>query len=171
MAEEQQPQEATKTPAKAKAAPGGEVTGSAKTPAAGATATKAPKKEKPPALEEKPCAEFINQHYLPTLESALSKMGLAAVELSLEQGSLAVEGADGQTYSQVKGQWPDSSRRFSVVFTQEDIKGPKFFYCSEGDTRASTVEQFMGDERKITLDLLVLYTLQRLNGQKWLERN
>ncbi|MDJ0637113.1 MAG: DUF2996 domain-containing protein [Xenococcaceae cyanobacterium MO_188.B29] len=29
----------------------------------------------------------------------------------------------------------------------------------------------MIDERRVTLDLLVLYTLQRLNGQKWLTRN
>jgi hypothetical protein len=29
----------------------------------------------------------------------------------------------------------------------------------------------MGDERKATLDLMVLFTLKRLNGQKWLARN
>jgi hypothetical protein len=29
----------------------------------------------------------------------------------------------------------------------------------------------MIDERKVSLDLLLLYTVQRLNGQKWLVRN
>lgn len=29
----------------------------------------------------------------------------------------------------------------------------------------------MIDERKINLDLLLLYTVQRLNGQKWLVMN
>jgi hypothetical protein len=29
----------------------------------------------------------------------------------------------------------------------------------------------MIDERRVTLDLMVFYTVQRLNGQKWLARN
>jgi hypothetical protein len=29
----------------------------------------------------------------------------------------------------------------------------------------------MIDERKVTLDLIVFYTMQRLNAQKWLARN
>ena len=51
------------------------------------------------------------------------------------------------------------------------LKAPRYFYLADKGAQPSTIEQFMGDERKITLDLLVLYTLQRLNGQKWLGRN
>lgn len=131
------------------------------------------KKEKPPALEDKPFAEFIEQHFVPTLADALGKAGVDGAQLTFAKSQLAVRGSSaGEDYWQVKGQWAEGGdRRFSVVFTQENIKSPKFFYYSQGNDRASMVEQFMGDERKITLDLMVLYTLQRLNGQKWLERN
>lgn len=140
-------------------------------PAAGATATKA-KKEKPAALEDKPFQEFIEQHYLPSLSTALDNAGLAGVALSFQNSPLSVAGADDSTtYWQVVGKWPAKNRQFTVVFTKEDITGPKFYYYADGGQQASTIEQFMGDERKITLDLMVLYTLQRLNGQKWLTRN
>jgi len=33
------------------------------------------------------------------------------------------------------------------------------------------LEPFLIDERKVTLDLMVFGVMQRLNGQKWLERN
>jgi hypothetical protein len=137
-----------------------------------AKATKAKAKaEKPPAIEKKPFGEFIEQHYLPTLTAALGKAGFDGVELTFQKTALAVTGADPQAYWQVMGQLPTKARHFSVVFTQEDITGSKFFYCTEGGDRASILEHFMGDERRITLDLMVLYTLQRLNGQKWLTRN
>ncbi|NER83171.1 MAG: DUF2996 domain-containing protein, partial [Leptolyngbya sp. SIO1D8] len=85
----------------------------------------------------------------------------------------AVKGASpSDLYWQVKGTWPmGGKRQFNIVFTKEDIKSPKFFYYTQGSSPASTVEQFMGDERRVTMDLMVLYTLQRLNGQKWLVRN
>ncbi|MDA0866934.1 MAG: DUF2996 domain-containing protein [Cyanobacteria bacterium] len=135
-----------------------------------ANAAKA-KSDKPPAIEKKPFGEFIEQHYLPALSTALGKAGFDGVELTFQQAALAVTGADAQEYWQVTGQLATKARKFGVVFTQPDITSSKFFYCTEGDDLASTLEHFMGDERRITLDLMVLYTLQRLNGQKWLTRN
>ena len=35
----------------------------------------------------------------------------------------------------------------------------------------ATIEPFLLDERKITLDLLVFGVIQRLNAQKWLGGN
>ncbi|MGF1461258.1 MAG: DUF2996 domain-containing protein [Leptolyngbyaceae cyanobacterium] len=138
----------------------------------GASSSKG-KKEKPPKIEEKPFNEFVEQHFVPALDEALRSDGWEDVNLSFINSTLAVKGADGQeTYWQLRGHQPGSiDRHFNIVFAKEDIKGPKYFYYSQGDGPASTVEQFMGDERRITLDLMVLYTLQRLNGQKWLTRN
>lgn len=140
-----------------------------KAPAASAKAAK-PKKEKPPALETKPFDEFIQQHFLPTLETALKDKGLADIALSFEQQALQVPGANTDPYWQVMGQW-QGGRQFTIAFTEADIKSPKVFYFADQGSSPSTIEQFMGDERRITLDLMVLYTLQRLKGQKWLTRN
>lgn len=169
MAEEQTPktaQETAKTPA-----PKSPKAVDAAAKGAEATAAK-PKKEKPPAPEEKPFETFIQQDFLPTLETALKKNGLADMTLSFQQQPLAVIGTQSpDTYWQVVGQWQQGQRQFTVVFTESDINSPKLFYYSDGGAKPSTIEQFMGDERKVTLDLMVLYTLQRLNGQKWLVRN
>jgi len=144
--------------------------------AAGAEAKAAPKaaakKEKPPALEDKPFTEFIEQHFIPSLETALKEKGLDDVELTLKQQPLGVFGvSDGESYWHVKGKWQQGDRQFNIAFTQDSITSPKLFYFADKGSQPSTIEQFMGDERKITLDLLVLFTLQRLNSQKWLERN
>lgn len=131
-----------------------------------------PKKEKPPAVEDKPFPDFIQQDFLPTLEKALKDEGISDIQLSFDQKPLGVFGAkDSSPYWHVKGQWKEGARQFNIAFTKEDIKGPKIFYLADKGAQPSTIEQFMGDERKITLDLMVLYTLQRLNGQKWLSRN
>lgn len=130
------------------------------------------KKEKPPAVEDKPFTEFIQQHYLPDLEKALAEEGLTDVDLSFEKAPLQFVGmpAD-EAYWQVIGRWQSGRRQFNVAFLKEDIKEQKLFSCADGGATPSAVEQFMGDERRINLDLMVLYTLQRLNGQKWLTRN
>jgi hypothetical protein len=143
------------------------------TPTAQGDAKPKAKKEKPPKIEEKPFNEFMEQHFVPELDKALSDGGWGGVQLAFERGPLAVKGADtSEEYWQVYGQRPAmGDRQFHIVFAKEDIKGPKYFYYSDSDSPSSTVEQFMGDERRITLDLMVLYTLQRLNGQKWLTRN
>jgi len=76
-----------------------------------------------------------------------------------------------ETYWQVLGSWQQGRRRFMVGFPEENIKGTKIFSLATDGASPSILEPFMIDERKVTLDLLVLYTLQRLNGQKWLTRN
>ncbi|MCT0255093.1 DUF2996 domain-containing protein [Synechocystis sp. CS-94] len=141
-----------------------------------ASPAKAPteKKAKPPALEEKPFTEFINQDFLPALETALGKIGLGKVALEFSQKPLAIPGADNQVYWQVQGTWPgdrQDSKQFNLYFFEENIKGAKGFSYSVDNRPPSTLESFMIDERKVTLDLMVLYTLQRLNGQKWLGGN
>ncbi|MBE9159924.1 DUF2996 domain-containing protein [Nodosilinea sp. LEGE 06152] len=143
-----------------------------KAPKAEAAPKAAPKKEKPPALEDKPFTEFIEQHFIPKLESALKDKGLDDVQLTLNQQPLGVFGvSDRESYWHVKGKWQEGDRQFNIAFTKDDISSPKLFYFADKGSQPSTIEQFMGDERKITLDLLVLFTLRRLNGQKWLARN
>ena len=145
-----------------------------KAPAA-KSAEKAPakaKKAKPPKLEDKPFAEFIQQHFLPAVKVALEKEeGINDLQLSFETEPVNVIGVESESYPQVIGRWAENSRQFNIAFLEENIKGPKVFSCTTDGAAPSTIEQFMGDERRITLDLMVLYVLQRLNGQKWLKGN
>ena len=135
----------------------------------------AKKKAKPPKLEDKPFNEFMEQHYLPGLKAAMAKEGIDDLSLEFAKRKLEVMGqADSDPYWQVQGQWEESGegqRQFNIAFIDEDIKGQKVFTLTANGAKPSTIEQFMGDERRITLDLMVLYTVQRLNGQKWLTRN
>lgn len=130
------------------------------------------KKEKPPAPEEKPFTEFMEQDFTPTLKKALSDEGISDIEINFTQASLPLKDAD-QTQKcwQVIGTWQDGKRQFNLYFWDEDIKGAKAFSYAINGRQPSTLESFMIDERKVTLDLMVLYTLQRLNGQKWLMGN
>ncbi len=133
------------------------------------------KKEKPPKLEDKPFDEFMEQHYLPSLKEALAKEGIDDLSLEFAKRQLVAVGqADSDPYWQVQGEWQEpeeGQRQFNIAFIDEDISGQKVFTLASNGAVPSTIEQFMGDERRITLDLMVLYTLQRLNGQKWLTRN
>ncbi|MGB7085799.1 MAG: DUF2996 domain-containing protein [Phormidesmis sp.] len=146
-----------------------------KKPAAKTDKKPAAKKEKPPKLEDKPFNEFMEQHYLPSLKEAMAKEGIDDLSLEFAKRKIEVMGqSDGDPYWQVEGQWDEAGegqRRFNIAFIDEDIKGQKVFTLAANGAKPSTIEQFMGDERRITLDLMVLYTLQRLNGQKWLTRN
>ena len=137
-------------------------------------ADKAPakaKKAKPPKLEDKPFAEFIEQHFLPAVETALNKEGLDDLQLSFETQPVNVIGVDSDSYPQVIASWADKTRQFNIAFLEKSIKGPKIFFCATDSATPSTIEQFMGDERRITLDLMVLFLLKRLKGQKWLKGN
>lgn len=167
MAEEQKPQEQTsagEAAAKANA--------SAPEAKAAPAAAKAKKKEKPPKVEDKPFQEFMAEHFVPALDQSLKDNGLDDVILTFEQRKLTVLGGqDGDQCWHLTGQWLSGKRQFNVAFLSEDIKGSKIFYLADAGGNPSTVEQFMGDERKITLDLMVLYVNQRLNAQKWLTRN
>ncbi len=157
-------------------APAGKTAGEDK--AAKPAAEKKPaakKKEKPPKLEDKPFNEFMEQHYLPSLKEAMAKEGIDELSLEFAKRKLEVMGMTGSdSYWQVQGQWEEEGegqRQFNIAFMDEDITGQKVFTLTENGAKPSTIEQFMGDERRITLGLMVMYTLQRLNGQKWLTRN
>ena len=133
------------------------------------------KKEKPPALEDKPFADFIQQDYLPALKAGLAKQDIPDAELSFEKRKINVIGfAQAPDCWQVIGQWNSGgkqTREFSIYFFDEKINGQKGFSYSESGGKASTLESFRIDERKVDLGLLVFWTLQRLNAQKWLVRN
>jgi Protein of unknown function (DUF2996) len=140
-----------------------------------ATAKAAPKggkvkAEKPPAPEEKPFAEFVHQDYLPALKEALSQQGVSDLDLKFEKQRVPLISPKGECW-QVIGQWQSGKRQFNLYFPKADIKGPRAFSCSADGTQASTIEPFLMDERKITLDLLVFGVVQRLNAQKWLAWN
>lgn len=136
-----------------------------------ATADK-PKKEKPPALEDKPFGEFINQDLLPAIQKTLKTMGFPDVDLQLVKQPIPIQGIEsmGECW-QIVGKFPNTQRLFGIVFAKEDIQGQKFFYWTDNGSKPSLLESFMIDERKVSLDLMLLYTVQRLNGQKWLTRN
>ena len=128
------------------------------------------KKPKPPALEDKPFREFIEEHFLPSLKEALTAKGIEDIELNFTQDKLPGIISPERCW-QVKGNWLAGERQFNLYFLQENIKGQKAFSYGTNGVEPSTLESFMIDERKVTLDLMVLYILQRLNGQKWLVRN
>ncbi|MGE5656888.1 MAG: DUF2996 domain-containing protein [Actinomycetota bacterium] len=135
-------------------------------------AAKAAKKEKAPAVEDKPFGEFIQQDYLPALQAALGKQGVQDLELNLAKQKVPVAGMSsvGDCW-QVIGTWQGGQRQFNLYFPQEDIQAQRAFSCTEKGTKTSTLEPFLIDERKITLDLLVFGVVQRLNAQKWLNLN
>ena len=139
-------------------------------PAATGKATKA-KKTKPPVVEDKPFPEFMQQHFTPALKKAFAGEGVTDIELEFTQKKLAIIGANDEPCWQIIGKWNQGQRQFNLYFLDENIKGKKAFSYTTSSNIPSTIESFMIDERRVTLDLMVMYTLQRLNGQKWLTRN
>jgi hypothetical protein len=132
----------------------------------------AAKAAKKPALEEKPFSEFIQQDFTPALKQALAQEGLGDVQLTFTQANLPILGASvEEKYWQVIGNWQQGQRQFNLYFLEGDINGKKAFSAATSGKLPSTLESFMIDERKVTLELLLLYTRQRLNSQKWLARN
>lgn len=129
------------------------------------------KKEKPPALEDKPFTEFMNQDFMPALTQTLGKLGIQDLDLKLEKRKLPIAALGDSDCWQLIGHWQGGKRQFILVFSKEDIQGPKFFCYADNGAEPSTIESFMIDERKVNLDLMLMYTVQRLNGQKWLVRN
>ncbi|MGB8702148.1 MAG: DUF2996 domain-containing protein [Thermosynechococcaceae cyanobacterium] len=120
-------------------------------------AAKAPAAKKA-APEDKPFGDFIAQDYLPALEKAFAAKEITDLKLSFGN-------------NQVAGQWLNGQRQFTVYFPQGDIKSQRAFSCTTGSTPTSTIEPFLIDERKVTLDLLVFGVMQRLNAQKWFGNN
>lgn len=133
-------------------------------------AAKAGKKEKGPSVEDKPFAEFIQQDYLPAVKKALADQGAAGVELTFAKQKVPIVGLEQNECWQIVGRWQKDSRQFNLYFLDEDIQGKRGFSCNEG-SKPSTLESFLIDERKVTLDLMVYGLMQRLNGQKWLALN
>jgi hypothetical protein len=134
-------------------------------------AAKAAKKEKAPSVEDKPFTQFIEQDYLPALQKAIAEEGVKDLQLSFTKQKLSIAGLpSSEEYWQVIGSWQNGQRQFNVYFPDEDIQGKKGFSCNEGK-KTSTLESFLIDERKTTLDLLVFGLVRRLNSQKWLGRN
>ncbi|MBN3925025.1 DUF2996 domain-containing protein [Nostoc sp. NMS4] len=146
-------------------------------PAADATeekpaAAKAAKKEKAPSVEDKPFVEFIEQDYLPALQKAIAQKGVQDLQVSFAKQKMPITGFESaEECWQIIGSWSEiGQRQFNLYFPEEDIQGKKGFSCNEGK-KPSTLESFLIDERKITLDLLVYGLVQRLDGQKWLGIN
>lgn len=130
------------------------------------------KKAKPPKLEDKPFNEFIEKHFQPSLQEALVAEGLEDIKVKFAKQKVDIQGFDSnQECWQVVGNWQNDSRQFNLYFLEEDISGQKAFSCATDGNKSSTLESFMIDEKRITLGLLVLYTVQRLNSQKWLFGN
>lgn len=130
------------------------------------------KKAKKPDVEDKPFNEFIAEDFIPALEEALAQQEIEDVEINFVKQPLVIAGAASQDECwQVIGKWQEGQRQFNLYFLEEDIKGQKAFSYTTSGAQPSTLESFMIDERRVKLDLLVLYVLQRLNGQKWLVRN
>jgi Protein of unknown function (DUF2996) len=130
------------------------------------------KKDKAPAVENKPFSEFIQQDYLPSLKQALQKQGIQDIDLAFEKQKIPVSGyREADDCWQVIGYWNEKQHQFRVYFPGEDIQGSRAFSCAAYNKHISTLEPFLIDERKVTLDLLVFGVVQRLNAQKWLGRN
>jgi Protein of unknown function (DUF2996) len=131
-----------------------------------------PKKEKPPAVEAKPFTEFIEQDYLPAITQALVEKGVTDLHITLEQAKIPVKGFESSpACTQVIGSWADGKRQFNIYFFEDNIQGKRAISCADRASKSSTIESFLIDERKITLDLLVSGLVLRLNSQKWLLRN
>lgn len=137
-----------------------------------AAAAKAAKKEKAPSVEDKPFVEFIEQDYLPALQKAIAQEGVQDLQVSFAKQKVPITGFESaEECWQIVGSWKETGlRQFNLYFPEEDIQGKKGFSCNEGK-KPSTLESFLIDERKITLDLLVFGLVQRLDGQKWLGIN
>jgi hypothetical protein len=102
--------------------------------------------------------EFMELEVIPAIQAAFQNRGITDLNL---------------TYKDLKltGSWRNNERQFILFFAKEDINGQKAFACSDGKATPATIEPFLGDERKITLELLVFGLMQRLNAQKWLQPN
>jgi Protein of unknown function (DUF2996) len=175
MAEEQTQNEAEQAPSPVEQqAPDGETPKAAAKTEADKPAAKA-KKEKAPAVEDKPFADFIPQDFLPALKAGLAKQGIQEFELAFEQQPIGIKGLQqAPPCWQIIGRWNSAYKQpkeFRLYFFDGDIQGQKGFSYTESTVKASTLESFLIDERKVNLGLLVFGTLQRLNAQKWLVRN
>jgi Protein of unknown function (DUF2996) len=137
-------------------------------------AAKAPaaKKEKAPALEDKPFADFIQQDFVPAIQTGLGIQGLADLKLEFALAPVKISGVPNVPDCwQIVGKWKNNTRQFNLYFFTENIQGQRGFSCISNGGTASSIESFLIDERKMTLDLLLFGLTKRLNAQKWLLPN
>ena len=132
-----------------------------------AAAAPAAKPAKPPALEDKPFAEFVPELLIPAVAKEIEAYGGPACSLSFEQGPMPVVGSP---CWMVIGALP-GGRRFWLCFTGEAITSAKTIAVAEAGAEPRLLESFLVDEQKMTLALIVSRLVQRLNGQKWLGAN
>ncbi len=127
--------------------------------------------------EGKSFAELIQQDLIPAIERRLIAQGVEPLELKLsfEQKPIPVLGfSQAPPCWQVIGRWPvgwQQYRQFNIYFLEESLKGQMGFSYSDNNSKASTFEPFLTEERKIEPELLAFWVVQRLNAQKWLARN
>jgi Protein of unknown function (DUF2996) len=127
------------------------------------------KQEKPRPVEEKPFTAFIQQDYIPALIQTFVEKGITDFHADLKYSKIAVNGfEDAPECSQVIGCWNSGTRRFNIYFFEDDIQGRRAISCVNFSNTASTIESFLVLERKVTLDLLILWLMQRLVSQRWL---
>jgi hypothetical protein len=151
----------------------------AESPEAGTESAEAPakaapaaKKEKAPALEDKPFADFVQQDFVPAIQSGLTAQGLVDLQLEFAKAPVKIAGVPNIPECwQIVGKWKNNTRQFNLYFFAEDIQGQRGFSCISNGGTASSIESFLIDERKMTLDLLLFGLTKRLNAQKWLLPN
>ena len=112
----------------------------------------AAKKPKEPTIEEKPFGEFMEQYFTPALKEALAKKGLPDVDLAFKKAKITPLANQSECW-QVIGQCNRGQRQFNLYFLDEDINGQKAFAYGVNGRQPSTLESFMIDEKKISLDL------------------
>ena len=119
-----------------------------------------PKKEIP--IEKKPFQEFINIHLIPSLVEEINQRGLEIKNINLNN-----------TYRPIAGDkcWVINCEIkdtciFWLSFEKDDISSLKSISLSKPNQKASIIESFLIDEKRITLNLIISRLLQRLNGQK-----
>ncbi len=127
------------------------------------------KKEKAPAIEDKPFADFVQQHLVPALQTGLTDQGWTDLNLQFAKGSVSISGLAGiPDCWQIIGQGQAGKRQFNLYFFDENIQGQRGFSCTSNSGLTSSIESFLIDERKMTLDLLMFGLMKRLNAQQWL---
>ena len=122
---------------------------------------------KPPAPEDRPFAEFINDLLLPALDKEIRAYGGPSTAMALIEGPMPVIGVP---CWMVAGSLP-GERRFWLCFTAPNLQSAKTVVVAERGSEPSVLESFLIDEKRTTLALLVSRLVQRLNGQKWLGPN
>jgi hypothetical protein len=128
-----------------------------------------PKKEKAPALEDKPFADFVQQDLVPAIQTGLTAQGWHALNLQFTKAPVSISGLAGiPDCWQIIGQGQQGTRQFNLYFFDESIQGQRGFSCTSNNGRTSSIESFLVDERKITLDLLIFGLMKRLVAQQWL---